>query len=108
MGFGSKAAGTDRTALSQPPAARATTPAEPRLQVRGLMKSYGETRVLQDVTVAFHGGEIHAVIGENGAGKSTLIRCCTGLVTPDAGELRVDGKVTRLRNLQSARDLGIR
>jgi rhamnose transport system ATP-binding protein len=89
---------------SQP--AAATAPA--LLAWRGLAKHFGGVRALDGVTVAFRAGEIHGLVGENGAGKSTLVRCCTGMVTPDAGELAWDGAKAKLTDVAAARGLGIR
>ena len=52
-------------------------------------------------------GEILAVIGDNGAGKSTLIKAISGAVTPDEGEIRLDGKPVHFRSPMEARDAGI-
>jgi fructose transport system ATP-binding protein len=52
-------------------------------------------------------GEVLAVIGDNGAGKSTLIKCLSGAVTPDQGELLVDGVPVVFRRPQDARAAGI-
>jgi ABC-2 type transport system ATP-binding protein len=59
----------------------------------GVRKSYGRTRVLDDVSLAVDAGEIVALTGENGAGKSTLMRVCAGLLRPDAGSVRVAGRI---------------
>jgi ABC-type sugar transport system ATPase subunit len=48
----------------------------PVISVRGLTKTYGAVEALRDVSLDFHAGEIHAVVGENGAGKSTLSGFC--------------------------------
>ena len=80
----------------------------PLLAVRDLTKTFGGARALDGVTLAFAAGEIHALVGENGAGKSTLIRCCTGVLTPDGGELLLDGAPLRLRSPRQARELGLR
>lgn len=47
-------------------------------------------------------------MGQNGAGKSTLIKVLTGLYTPDAGEIRLDGKTIAPRRTEDAQALGIR
>jgi fructose transport system ATP-binding protein len=52
-------------------------------------------------------GEILAVIGDNGAGKSTLIKCLSGAVVPDDGEIQLDGQPINMRTPLDARGLGI-
>ncbi len=61
------------------------------LRVSGLGKSYGELRVLSDLSLLVHRGEKLAVVGVNGAGKSTLLRLLAGRLDPDAGQV-VRGK----------------
>lgn len=62
------------------------------LDVRGLAKRYGDAEVLAGVDFDLRPGEILGIIGPNGAGKTTLMECLTGLLTADAGEVRVRGK----------------
>ncbi|KUF11282.1 ABC transporter ATP-binding protein [Pseudoponticoccus marisrubri] len=70
---------------------------EPVLETRGLSKAFGALKATEDVSVALHPGEIHAIIGPNGAGKSTLIAQICGALVPDAGQVRLMGRdVTRL------------
>jgi ribose transport system ATP-binding protein len=64
----------------------------PLLTVRGLVKDYPGVRALDGVDMTVAAGQVHCVVGQNGAGKSTLIKCITGLVTPSAGEIAVDGE----------------
>jgi ribose transport system ATP-binding protein len=63
----------------------------PRLIARGLGKSYGPARVLDDVSLELEAGSVHAMLGENGAGKSTLMKILAGVVAPSAGTLELDG-----------------
>src|SRR6266498_5883824 len=51
--------------------------------------------------------EIHALLGENGAGKTTLMNILYGLVTPDAGEIRIDGRPVTIRDPADAIARGI-
>jgi phosphonate transport system ATP-binding protein len=64
---------------------------EPVLAIRGLRKSFGETRVLNDVSFDIAPGEFVVVLGPSGTGKSTLFRCITRLTEPDGGEICCDG-----------------
>src|SRR5690606_3428089 len=63
----------------------------PRLEVRGLTKSYRRRVVLRSLDMSVHAGDAVALIGRNGAGKSTLLGCITGDRLPDRGEIRVCG-----------------
>ena len=81
--------------------------AEPVVSVRGLTKTYGVVEALRDVSIDFHAGEIHAVVGENGAGKSTLKRLLGGEEVPDAGDILVGGCKTSLQRPGDARRAGI-
>lgn len=64
----------------------------PILDVRGLRKSFGALVATDDVSLDLQPGEIHALIGPNGAGKSTLIKLIAGELTPDAGDIRFEGR----------------
>jgi general nucleoside transport system ATP-binding protein len=62
------------------------------LRLAGISKSFGAVRADHLASLDVADGEIHALVGENGAGKSTLMRIACGLVTPDAGQVIVDGR----------------
>lgn len=62
------------------------------IEIEGLRKSFGSKQVLRDVNLTVKRGESLVVIGGSGTGKSVLLKCILGLVTPDAGEIRLDGK----------------
>lgn len=64
----------------------------PRLAVSGLTKRFGALAANDGVSFEVAAGELHCLLGENGAGKSTLSACLFGLLTPDAGEIRLDGQ----------------
>ena len=73
-------------------------PPDAALEIRGISKSYGPTRVLSDIGFVIGRGRIHALVGENGAGKSTLVKIITGIVEADAGEVLLDGTARPLRD----------
>jgi rhamnose transport system ATP-binding protein len=75
--------------------------------MRGISKRFGEIQALDDVSMDLVPGEIHALVGENGAGKSTLIKVMTGVVQPDIGEIRIDGKVTQIRSAFDAQTYAV-
>ena len=68
-------------------------PGAPILTARGLCKSFGRHRVLRGVDLDVAAGSLVAVVGENGAGKSTLLRVLAGTLAPDAGAVRLRGKI---------------
>ena len=80
---------------------------EPLLTARGLVKRYGRVTALDNADFDLYPGEILAVIGDNGAGKSSLIKAISGAVTPDEGEIRLEGKQVQFRSPMEARDAGI-
>jgi len=75
--------------------------------VRGISKRYGAAVALDDVSLEVAPGEIHALVGENGAGKSTLGKIVAGAITPDAGEILVDGEPVAYRAPRDAIRHGI-
>ncbi len=77
------------------------------LEVRGVSKSYGVLKAVDDASLALATGEVTALIGDNGAGKSTLVKMMSGALRPDSGEILVDGQVERLGGPVVARRLGI-
>ena len=70
--------------------------------MRGVTKTFGAFKALDDVSLAVMPQTIHAVVGENGAGKTTLMRVLFGAVRADAGELRVRGAAKVYRNQREA------
>ena len=67
------------------------------LSADGITKAFGATRVLSDITLAVAPGEPVGLFGPNGSGKTTLVNILSGLLPPDAGTVRFDGKeITRL------------
>jgi rhamnose transport system ATP-binding protein len=80
---------------------------QPILALEGVSKSFAGIRALKDVSFDVRPGEVHALMGENGAGKSTLIKVMAGVHTPDSGEIRVNGSLTRFGSPRESRAAGI-
>lgn len=80
---------------------------QPVLQARNLVKRYGRVTALDHCDFELYPGEILAVIGDNGAGKSTLIKAVSGAVTPDEGEVLLEGRPVRFTSPLDARAKGI-
>src|ERR1700736_450877 len=77
------------------------------LELRGIVKTYGELRANDGVDLVVNWGQVHALLGENGAGKSTLMNVVYGLAKPDAGEIVFDGRPVQIHGPQDAIELGI-
>jgi ABC-type Fe3+/spermidine/putrescine transport system ATPase subunit len=71
----------------------ARPPDEPVLRVRGLTKSFGGMRVVNDMSFELPVGEVLTLLGPSGCGKSTTLRLIAGLEQPDAGEVWVRGRL---------------
>ena len=65
------------------------------LEVEGVQRAFGDTRVLVDVTFSVAAGTLYGLIGRNGAGKTTTIESIVGLARPDAGRIAIFGNVPR-------------
>jgi ribose transport system ATP-binding protein len=77
------------------------------LAVDSVSKAFGQTQVLQEVSLSLARGEVLSIIGENGAGKSTLAKIIAGIVTPDAGALRLNGETLTCSTPAEATAAGI-
>jgi simple sugar transport system ATP-binding protein len=81
--------------------------AEPLLEARGIVKSFGRVRALRGASFTVNAGEVVALIGDNGAGKSTLVKTLSGVHVPDDGEIRFEGRPVTIASPVAARELGI-
>lgn len=77
------------------------------LRLSGVSKSFGSVAALSDVSVGFHAGEVHAVLGENGAGKSTLMNIISGVFQPSQGQIEVSGQRVATMTPELSAELGI-
>ena len=73
-----------------------------KLVVAGLSKHYRNVRALDGVDFEIRRGEVMGLVGENGAGKSTLIKLISGLITPDAGRIELDGRAVTFASRAAA------
>jgi simple sugar transport system ATP-binding protein len=89
---------------TEPSTAPVTAPA---IAADRLVKNYGQVRALRSVSFEAYPGEVTALVGDNGAGKSTLVKCLSGVVQPDSGTVRVDGRDVSLSDPLAATALGI-
>lgn len=95
------------TAISPAPGGVPVPDGEPILRAAGLVKRFGRVTALDGADLELYPGEVLAVIGDNGAGKSSLIKCLSGAMVPDEGEIVLDGEVQRFRGPQDAQRVGI-
>lgn len=76
------------------------------IEVKNLYKSFGENKVLSNISFSVRNGESLAIVGKSGSGKSVLLKCLIGLLKPDSGEVYVDDKFINsmtFRQLQEIR-----
>lgn len=81
--------------------------AAPLLELDGVTKRFGDLVANDAISLTVAPGEVVAMLGENGAGKSTLMKTVYGLVRPDAGVVRVEGRALTLRSPRDAMAAGI-
>src|SRR5215467_13597751 len=79
----------------------------PRLEMRGVRRSFGATKALRGVELTVAPGEVMALVGENGAGKSTLMKILSGAIPPDEGAMFLDGKEYLPHDPLHARQSGV-
>ncbi len=79
--------------LASEPEGNGASMSASRLVATRLTKSYGGRKVVNDVDIAVEQGEIVGLLGPNGAGKTTTFYMMVGLISPEAGEVRLDARV---------------
>jgi ribose transport system ATP-binding protein len=77
------------------------------LKATDIRKEYPGTLALDDVSVEFQKGKVHALLGKNGAGKSTLVKVIAGSVKPTSGKILINGEEVRISSPKDAYDKGI-
>src|SRR6187397_3480539 len=84
-----------------------TTPGTATLDLRGVVKSFGQVHALRGVDFEVRAGEVMALVGDNGAGKSTLIKCVAGIYSIDDGQIFFEGEPVTIHGPKDAAKLGI-
>ena len=79
----------------------------PMIEVKNINKAFPGVQALDDVSVRFLPGEVHAVVGENGAGKSTLMKIMAGAYKQDDGTVLFQGEEIQLNHPVQAQQLGV-
>jgi len=77
------------------------------LRVTGLTRRFGDFTAVRELSLEVRPGEILGFLGPNGAGKTTTLRCCSGLLKPDAGEVVVAGRSLDRESIGAKRALGL-
>jgi ABC-type sugar transport system ATPase subunit len=77
------------------------------LSLRNISKSFDGVTVLEDISLDFRRGEVHAILGENGAGKSTLIKIVSGYHAPGSGSIAIEGREVSFGKPKDALDAGV-
>ncbi|MEH3054239.1 MAG: ATP-binding cassette domain-containing protein [Patulibacter minatonensis] len=94
-------------AAVNPSGASASDGGAPLLKLRGIQKTFGAVRALDDVTLDVRAGEVVALVGDNGAGKSTLIKTISGAGPADGGTITFDGREVVVKSPADSTALGI-
>jgi D-xylose transport system ATP-binding protein len=79
----------------------------PLLEMRNIVKTFPGVKALDGVSFNLRSGEIHALVGENGAGKSTLMKILGGVYSHYDGEIRINGKPQRFRDVHESQQAGV-
>ncbi|MEG1515370.1 MAG: sugar ABC transporter ATP-binding protein [Clostridia bacterium] len=77
------------------------------LEVKNVSKEFPGVKALDNVSMSFERGSIHALMGENGAGKSTLMKVITGIYVPELGDIYIDGQHVAFKSYQDSIDHNI-
>jgi simple sugar transport system ATP-binding protein len=80
---------------------------KPIIELADISKSYGPTKVLTDISLSIHSGEVLCLLGDNGAGKSTVIKILSGVVQPSKGTIEVNGTPVTFASPKDAAAYGI-
>jgi simple sugar transport system ATP-binding protein len=84
-----------------------TAPGAAAIELTGISKTYPGVLANDRISLIVRCGEVHCLLGENGAGKSTLMSILAGMVRPDEGRVRLDGREVEIDSPKRAIELGI-
>ncbi|WP_305063900.1 ABC transporter ATP-binding protein [Methanococcoides sp.] len=77
-----------------------------KLNIKNMSFGYASTPIFEDVSIDIQTSELVSIVGPNGAGKSTLLKCINRILTPDSGNLYLDGKnLHEMRRLEVAKNI---
>lgn len=93
--------------MSTPTPHQIASSEEPLIEVHNVSKRFGGVPSLTGVSLTIFPGSVHSLVGENGAGKSTLGKLISGVLTPDEGEIRIDGRTVAMRSPRDALSHGV-
>ena len=96
---------TDADAIAEVPSGGVSTRVQ--MDVRNICKRFGGVVALDDVSLTFEPGMVHAVVGENGAGKSTLMKIMAGVLPADRGQIHLNGQPVHFRSVRDAMAAGV-
>jgi general nucleoside transport system ATP-binding protein len=80
---------------------------EPAVELIGITKAFPGVLANDQISLSVRRGEVHCLLGENGAGKSTLMGILAGMVRPDEGQIRIDGRDVEISSPRHALELGV-
>lgn len=101
------AVASDTVETGSPLGSREQSEGARAVQMRRIVKRFGQAQALKGVDFDAAAGEIHALLGENGAGKSTLMHVLSGVTQANEGEILLNGRKVSLRSPRDARRAGI-
>ena len=79
----------------------------PAVELIGITKAFPGVLANDRISLSVQRGEVHCLLGENGAGKSTLMGILAGMVRPDEGRIRIDGRDVEISSPRRAIELGV-
>src|SRR5262245_56529565 len=80
---------------------------QPAVELVGITKAFPGVLANDRISLGVRRGEVHCLLGENGAGKSTLMNILSGMLRPDSGEIRLEGRAVEISSPKHAIELGI-